>query len=155
MSAGIESPENTGTAVGLVEYLIVEFPVGHRTGENLPLLVDLVDRGLIRVLDLIFIKKHPDGMTSVVELADLDGDGELDLAVFEGASSGILGADDLDAAGGVLEPGASAAVVVYENRWAAPLLGALHHSGARVVAGGLIPQDALVEVLDAAEATGA
>jgi hypothetical protein len=153
MSASVESHERTDTVVGPVEYLIVEFPVGHRTGENLPLLVDLVDRGLIRLLDLVFARRDANGVVSVIELADLDGDGALDLTVFEGASSGILGADDLAAAGGVLEPGASAAVVVYENLWAAPLAGALHRSGARVVAGGLIPHDALVEALDATEAT--
>lgn len=155
MSTSVESVEHTDSVVGPVEYLIVEFPTGHRVGENLPLLVDLVDRGLIRVLDLVFIARELDGVVGVVETADLDGDGAMDLAVFEGASSGVLGADDLDAAGGVLEPGASAAVVVYENLWIAPLAGALHRSGARFVAGGLIPHDALVASLDAVEGTDA
>jgi hypothetical protein len=155
MSAGVEFDEHTDAVVGPVEYLIVEFPGGHRAGENLPLLADLVDRGLIRLLDLVFISRDLDGVVGAVELADLDGDGALDLAVFEGASSGILGVDDLDAAGGVVEPGASAAVVVYENLWIAPLAGALHRSGGRFVAGGLIPHDALVASLDAIEATEA
>jgi hypothetical protein len=155
MSAGVESHEGTDTAVGPVEYLVVEFPVGHPTGENLPLLVDLVGRGLIRLLDLVFVRRELDGGVSALELADLDGDGTLDLAVFEGASSGILGSDDIDAAGDVLEPGASAAVVVYENLWAAPLMSALRRSGGRVVGGGLIPHDVLVEALDAVEAADA
>ena len=149
MSTGVESDERAGTAMGLVEYLIVEFPVGHRIGENLPLLVELVDRGLIRLLDLTFITKDPDGAVGVVELADLDGDP--DLAVFEGASSRILGPDDVEAAGTVLDPGASAAIAVYENVWLAPMIGALHRGGARVVAGGLIPHDHLAEALDATE----
>ena len=114
-----------------------------------------MDRGLIRLLDLVFVRRELEGGISALELADLDGDGTLDLAVFEGASSGILGGDDLEAAGDVLEPGASAAVVVFENLWAAPLADALYRSGGRVVAGGLIPHDALVEVLDATEATDA
>jgi hypothetical protein len=154
MSTGVEPDERAETAMGPVEYLVIEFPVGHRTGENLPHLVDLVDRGLIRLLDLTFVTKGPDGAVGVIELADLDGDGELDLAVFEGVSSGLLGADDVGAAGDVLEAGASAAVVVYENLWAAPLFAALHRGGARVVAGGLVSHDALADALDATEATG-
>jgi Family of unknown function (DUF6325) len=136
---------------GPVDYLVVEFPADYRTGENLPLLVDLVDRRVIRLLDLVFIRRELDGSVTEIALTDLDGDGTLDLAVFQGASSGLLAADDVDAAGSVLEPGCSAAVVVYENLWAAPLLGAMTRSGARLVASGRIPYDALVESLEATE----
>jgi hypothetical protein len=136
---------------GPVDYLVVEFPADYRTGENLPLLVDLVDRRVIRLLDLVFIRRELDGSVTEIALTDLDGDGTLDLAVFHGASSGLLAADDVDAAGSVLEPGCSAAVVVYENLWAAPLLGAMTRSGARLVASGRIPYDDLVESLEATE----
>ena len=105
---------------GPIDYLVVEFPGSNMTGEGLPLLVDLVDRGIIRILDLVFVKKELDGSVSGLAIADLDHDGKLDLAVFEGASSGLLGQEDLDEAGGVLEPGSSAGLLVYENRWAAP-----------------------------------
>src|SRR4051812_48477734 len=106
-------------SMGPIDYLVIEFPGSRMTGEGLPLLVDLVDRGIIRVLDLLFIKKNVDGSIEGAAIADFDHDGTLDLAIFEGASSGLLGKDDLDEAGTALEPGNSAAVLVYENLWAA------------------------------------
>jgi hypothetical protein len=152
MSTTIRSDERMETtAAGPIEYLIVEFPAGHRTGENLPLLVDLVNRGIIRLLDLVFLRRDTDGSVGALALADLDGDGELDLAVFDGASSGVVTDGDLQEAGAVLEPGASAAIVVYENLWAAPMLAALSRCGARLVAGGFIPHDAMIVSLDATE----
>lgn len=126
---------------GPIDYLVVEFPPGTRTGEGLPLLLDLVDRGLIRILDLVFVAKGTDGAVTVLELADVDRDGELDLMVFEGVSSGLLGREDVDEAGAVLDPGTTAAVLVYENVWAAPLATALRRGGAQLVAGGRIPVD--------------
>lgn len=137
--------------LGPIDYLIVEFPGNEMTGEGLPILVDLVDRGLIRILDLVFVRKDADGSTDVVEVADFDSDGSLDLAVFHGASSGLLDESDVTEASGVLEPGTSAAILVYENRWAAPLAGALRRGGAQLVARGAIPMDALLESLDATE----
>ena len=138
--------------IGPIDYLVVEFPGSRMTGEGLPLLVDLVDRGIIRILDLVFVKKELDGSVRGIAIADLDKDGQLDLAVFEGASSGLLGADDVDEAGGVLAPGSSAAMLVYENVWAAPLAVALRRSGAQMVASGRIPVQAVLAALDEAEA---
>lgn len=137
--------------MGPVDYLVVEFPGSKMTGEGLPLLVDLVDRGIIRILDLLFVKKEQDGSVSGLAVADFDADGELDLAVFEGASSGLLDEDDVAEAGGVLEPGSSAAVLVYENVWAAPLAVALRRGGGQLVAGGRIPVQAMIAAVDAAE----
>ncbi|MYS10936.1 DUF1269 domain-containing protein [Streptomyces sp. adm13(2018)] len=134
--------------MGPIDYLIVEFPGNRMTGEGLPLLVDLVDRGLIRILDLTFVRKEEDGSVSGLEIADLTGDGELDLSVFEGASSGLLGQDDLEEASAALQPGSSAGILVYENRWAAPFAAALHRGGAQVVASGRIPVPALLAALD-------
>jgi hypothetical protein len=139
-------------AMGPIDYLVVEFPGNRMTGEAMPLLVDLVDRGIIRILDLVFIRKELDGSVSGVTVADLDGDGSLDLAVFEGASSGLLGADDITDAGTVLEPGSSAGMLVYENLWAAPFAAALRRSGGQLVAGGRIPVQAALAALDAVEA---
>ena len=139
------------TEMGPVDYLVVEFPGNRMTGEGLPLLVDLVDRGLIRVLDLVFVKKEEDGAVTAIQIADLDGDGQLDLAVFEGASSGLLDDDDLADAGGVLEPGSSAGIFVYENVWAAPFAAALRRGGGQLVASGRIPVQALLAAVDSAE----
>ena len=102
--------------MGPVDYLVVEFPGSRMTGEGFPLLVDLVDRGLIRILDLVFVTKGEDGSVTAMQIADLDGDGKLDLAVFEGASSGLLDEDDLAEAGGVLEPGSSAGILDLRER---------------------------------------
>lgn len=137
-------------AMGPVDYMVVEFPGNRMTGEGFPLLVDLVDRGIIRILDLLFVRKDSDGSVAAVELTDL-GDG-VDLTVFEGASSGLLGQDDIDEAGAALEPGNSAGILVYENLWAAPFARAVRRSGAQLVAGGRIPVQALLASLDAVEA---
>jgi hypothetical protein len=139
--------------MGPVDYLIIEFPPGTMTGEGFPLLVDLVDRGLIRIIDLTFVRKESDGSVVGLTIADLDQDGSLDLAVFEGASSGLLGDEDLQEAAAVLEPGRAAALLVYENVWAAPLASAMRRSGAQLVASGRIPLEDLAGALDAAEST--
>jgi hypothetical protein len=138
--------------MGPIDYLVVEFPGNRMTGEGLPLLVDLVDRGIIRILDLQFIRKELDGSVSGLEIADLDSDGKLDLMVFEGASSGLLGTDDVEDAASVIEPGSSAGILVYENVWAAPFAAALRRGGGQLVASGRIPVQALLAELDAAAA---
>jgi hypothetical protein len=132
---------------GPIDYLVIEFPPGTMTGEGMPLLLDLVDRGLIRILDLAFVSKGADGSLAGLEITDLDGDGVPDLVEFHGASSGLLGADDLEEAGTVLAPGTTAAVLVYENVWAAPLAAAFHRSGAQLVAGGRVPVGAVLASL--------
>jgi hypothetical protein len=138
--------------MGPIDYLVVEFPGNRMTGEGLPLLVDLVDRGIIRILDLLFIRKELDGSVSGLTIADLDSDGKLDLMVFEGASSGLLGKDDVEDAASVIEPGSSAGILVYENVWAAPFAAALRRGGGQLVASGRIPVQALLAELDAAAA---
>jgi hypothetical protein len=137
--------------VGPIDYLVVEFPGNRMTGEAFPLLIDLADRGLIRILDLAFVRKDADGSVTGLSLTDLDGDGQLDLTVFEGASSGLLDPEDLASAGDVLEPGNSAGILIYENHWAAPLAAALRRSGGQLAASGRIPVQAVVAALDAAE----
>jgi len=137
--------------MGPVDYLVIEFPGNRMTGEAFPLLVDLVDRRIIRIIDLAFVRKETDGSVVALELQDL-GD-ETDLTVFEGASARVLDQSDLDEAANALEPGNSAAVLVYENLWAAPLAGALRRSGAQLVASGRIPVQALLAALDATEET--
>lgn len=133
---------------GPIDYLVVEFPGNRMTGEGWPLLVDLVDRGIIRLLDLVFIRKDEDGSVVGLSLQDL-GDEGVDLAVFEGASSGLLGDDDLAEAAIAIEPGCSAGVLVYENAWAGPFAAAMRRGGGQLVAFGRIPVQAILAALEA------
>ncbi|MEU6866184.1 DUF6325 family protein [Streptomyces sp. NPDC046876] len=140
--------------LGPIDYLVVEFPGSHLTGEGMPLLVDLVDRGIIRILDLAFFMKDEDGTVRGLEIADVTGDGRPDLTVFEGVSSGLLGEEDLSEAGSLLQPGDSAAVLLYENLWAAPLAAALRRADARMIASGRVPVQDVIDALDALESAG-
>ena len=144
----MESDTGTDLEMGPIDYLVVEWPDRQPTGEAAPYLLDLVDRGLIRILDLAFITKAEDGSVAQLEVTDL-GD---DYAVFAGASSGLISNDDTDEAASALEPGTSAALLVYENSWAAPFASAMRRSGAQLVASGRIPTQALIAALDSVEA---
>ena len=142
--------------VGPIDYIVVEWPAGKEpNGEGLKHLIDLTDRGIIRVIDLAFIKKEEDGTVSGMAITDLDADGSLDLVEFAGASSGVIGEDEYEDAGDVLEPGASAAILVYENTWAAPFATALRKNGAQLVANGRIPVNDIIQKLDQLEAAEA
>jgi hypothetical protein len=138
--------------MGPIDYVLVEWPGKQPEGEIAPYLVDLVDRGLIRILDLAFLAKAEDGSITALELADIGGE-VTELAVFEGASSGLLDDEDHAEAGAALEPGTSAALLVYENTWAAPFATAVRRSGGQLVAGGRIPIEDVLAALDAVEAT--
>lgn len=143
--------EDEFVEMGPIDYIVVEFPGNRMTGEGLPILVDLVDRGVIRILDLLFVRKDEDGSVVGMEIADFDGDGTLDLSVFEGVSSGLLGEDDIAEAGKALEPGNAAGILVYENVWAAPFATALRRGGAQMVASGRIPVPAVLAALEDAD----
>src|SRR5215510_8770342 len=109
---------DTDAPLGPISYVIVEFPGSKMTGEGLPILVDLVDRGVIRILDLLFVTRGTDGSIEMVELQDVDHDGTFDVAIFEGASAGLLDESDVADAASVIEPGSSAAILIFENSWA-------------------------------------
>jgi hypothetical protein len=135
--------------MGPVDYLVVAFPTDRMTGEAFPLLVDLVDRGIIRILDLVFLRKDEDGTVTTLTQVDLDRMKVLEAALFDGAASGLLGPDDVNEAAAALDPGTAAGVLVYENVWATPFAAALRRSGGQLVASGHIPVQALVAALDA------
>jgi Family of unknown function (DUF6325) len=137
--------------MGPIDYILVEWPGQQPNGEVAPHLVDLVDRGLIRILDLAFVTKGEDGTVAGIEIADL-GDGAAELEVFEGVSSGLISDDDLTEAAAALDTGTSAALLVFENTWAAPFATAVRHSGGQLVASGRIPVADIEAALDAAEA---
>lgn len=140
--------------LGPIDYFVVEFPADRQPdGSALPLLRDLVDKGTIRILDLAFVQKKADGSVVGVDIADVGLRGDLDVTLFAEASSGLLDGDDLGQAGSVLEPGCSAAVLVYENTWAGPFAAALRRNGAQLVAAGRIPVQAILAQLDTLEAS--
>jgi hypothetical protein len=136
--------------MGPIDYLVIEWPDRQPTGEAAPLLVDLVDRGLIRIIDIAFLAKDEDGSVRRLELTSL-AEGSESLRTLQGASSGLLSDEDTEEAAAAVEPGSSAAILVYENRWAAPFAVALRRSGAQLVADGRIRVQAILAALDAAE----
>ncbi|MET7769401.1 DUF6325 family protein [Nocardia sp. NPDC005366] len=135
--------------LGPVDYLVVEFPADRTPdGSALPLLLDLIERDVIRVLDLTFVRKELDGSVVGVAIEDFGLTGDFDITLFAEAASGLIDSTDLDTAASILGPGCSGAVLVYENRWAAPFARALRHNGAELVATGRIPTQALLASLD-------
>lgn len=137
--------------MGPIDWILIEFS-GPPTGAAAPHLIDLVDRGLIRIIDLLVVNKDAEGTLTVMELADIDGDGELDLAVFEGVRSGVLGEEDVAEAATALEPDTSGVFLLYENVWAAPFAVALRQAGGQLVASGRIPIQSIVAALDELDA---
>jgi hypothetical protein len=139
--------------LGPIDYVVLEWQGQQpNAGEVQPLLLDLVDRGIIRILDIAFVAKDEDGSVSAIDIGDLKQVATA-FAEFEGASSGLLGFEDLQEAAAALDPGTSAAVLVWENRWAAPVAAALRRSGGQLVASGRIPVQAILATLDEVEAS--
>ena len=138
--------------LGPVDIVVIAYPAdAPMTGEAVPMLVDLVDRGIIRVLDVLFVTENEDGTYSGFEAQDLDSKGVGDLRLFEGASSGLLGDDDVATAGEALEPGSAAVMIVYENLWAAPVVSAIRRNGGVVMDNQRISAQDLLDALDAVD----
>lgn len=139
--------------LGPVDIVVIAYPAGApMTGEAVPMLLDLIERGIIRVLDVMFVIKDADGTYSGFEATGLDDKSVGDFSAFEGASSGLLGDDDVATAAEGIEPGSAAALLIYENRWAAPFAAAVRRNGGRLVGFQRIPMQELIASLDAAEA---
>jgi hypothetical protein len=139
--------------LGPIDIVVIGYPAGApMTGEAAPLLLDLVDRGIVRVLDVMFVVKNDDGTFSGFDARDLDSDKVGDLTIFEGASSGLLSDDDVSTAADAIEPGSAAVMIVYENRWAAPFAAAVRRNGGHMIANQRIGVEELMDALEAAEA---
>jgi hypothetical protein len=137
--------------VGPIDYLALEFPGARLNGDGLKELVELTERGIIRILDLVVAVVADDGSVAAVALADLDGDGALDLALFEGVRSGLLDEEDIAQSAALVKPGDAVGLLLYENTWAGPFVTAMRNAGAEVIASGRIPADDVVAALDALE----
>ena len=139
--------------LGPIDIVVIAYPAdAPMTGDAVPIFVDLIDRGIIRVLDVLFVRQNEDGTVSGFAATDLDSEHIGDLKVFEGASSGLLGEDDAATAGEMLEPGTAAVMIVYENRWAAPFANAVRRNGGVLVASQRIGVQELMDALDTADA---
>jgi hypothetical protein len=137
--------------LGPVDWIVVEFPGSKFNGQIAPALLDLVERDLIRVLDLLVLKKDADGSLEAFELSDLD-QGEIgDLRTYESELAMLLSEEDVTSLAAAIEPGSSAGVLVWENTWAAPFASAVRRSGGQLVASGRIPIQALLAAIEADE----
>ncbi|KAB7745122.1 DUF1269 domain-containing protein [Nostocoides sp. F2B08] len=135
--------------LGSVDWIVVEFPGSKFNGEVAPAILDLVDKGLVRVLDLLIIKKDDEGEFEVFEATDLE-DTELgELRRHEADLAMVLSEQDITDLAVTIERGSSAAVLVWENLWAAPVGAAIRHAGGQLVASGRIPTQAILAVMEA------
>lgn len=139
--------------LGPVDYLVIEFPVDKANfkGEIADELTALVERGLVRVLDLVLLRKEDDGSVEVAELEDVDESNVGQLRALEADLALLLAEEDIEEIGKALEPGSIAAVLVYENSWAGPFGSAVRRAGGQLVANGRIPTQALLAAIDAEE----
>jgi uncharacterized membrane protein len=138
--------------LGPVDLVVIAYPAdAPMSGEAIPLILNLVDQGIIRILDVLFVMENEDGTYSGFEAQDLDSKGVGDLRLFEGASSGLLGDDDVATAGQALDPGSAAVMIVYENLWAAPVVSAIRRNGGVVIDNQRISAQELLDALDAVD----
>ena len=145
----------TNTALdelGPVDYLVVEFPAdtANFTGEIADRLLELVDAGTIRVIDMLILVKDDDGSVEAMELSDVDDLGPL--VELEAELAELLAEDDVVNLAAAMDPGSTAGVLIYENLWAAPFASAVRHAGGQLIANGRIPIHAIVASIEADEA---
>ena len=134
-------------AHGPIDFVLLEFPGDRPLDETAGALMDLVDRGVVAIYDLVAIRKEADGSFSGMALDELGSS----FAAFTGARSGLLGDDDLKEAADAMAPGTVAALIVFENAWARPFVGAAFRAGGQMVASARIPAQDVMDALDALE----
>ena len=140
---------------GPVDFLLLEFDGNKMTGDAGAALLDLVERGIVRIYDLLVVRKEADGSFSGLEIGDLTADDVGSFAAFAGVRSGMLSDEDVSQAADAMEPGTAAAMIVFENTWAIPFIAAARRAGAEVIASSRIPADVINDVLDELEAADA
>lgn len=141
--------------LGPVDWIVLEFPGSKFNGEAMPILADYVDRGLIRVLDLLLVRKDDDGEIEILEASDVDSSEIGELRAEETELAMLLSEQDVLDLADTIEPGSTAALLVWENLWAAPFGAAVRHAGGQLAASGRIPVQAILAALEADEEEGA
>ena len=151
MSANTTADLTSELELGPVDVVVIGYPPeAPMTGEAIPLLMDLIDKGIVRVLDVMFVTKEADGSFAGFDATNLTEKGvQGDLTVFEGASSGLISDDDVQMAAEAIEPGTAAVMIVYENRWAAPFVAAVRRNGGHAIAFERVGAEDLMAALDA------
>ena len=139
--------------LGPVDYLIVEFPAGasNFTGEMATELLGLVDRGIIRVIDVLILTKDQDGSVEAMELSDIENLGALE--TLEAELAELLAEEDIEHLAAAMDPGSTAGVLIWENLWAAPFASAARRSGGQPIATGRIPIQAIIASIEADDAS--
>jgi hypothetical protein len=140
-----------GIEVGPVDVVVIEFADAKFSGEGMPILLDLVAKGVIRIIDAVVVKSNDDGSFVSLSVQDLDAEGGV-WDLITGWGAGVLGQEDFDAVGALVKPGAAAAIIMYENTWAAPFAAAMLRAGGEVVAFDRIPVTEVIAAMEAAEA---
>jgi hypothetical protein len=144
--------EGSEQELGPIDVVVIGYPPdAAKSGEAIPILLDLVDRGIIRVLDARIVRKDADGSVAGFDPADLDAETAGDLTAFAGASTGLLDDDDDALIAAELEPGWAAAAIVYENRWAAHFVAAVRRNGGVPITNQRIGVQELLDALNATE----
>ena len=138
-------------SLGPIQYIVLGFPGNKFTGEIIPALGDLVKAGIIRVMDLAFVKKDADGSVLIMELEDLAEDEAAPFGAFEKEIGDLLNEEDLLAAATALEPGSSAAALIWENVWARKFADAVRGADGMLMAWDHIPYEAVQAVMAAAK----
>lgn len=153
MESDVSYEDTQELELGPVDIVVIGYPpTAPASGEAIPIFLDLVDRGIIRVLDVKGVRREPDGTFSGFDITDVDGDGIPDLIAFEGAQTGLISEDDLRVAVEAMEPGTAAILIVFENSWAAPFVTAVRRNGGELLAFERVAAQDLLDQLEALEA---
>lgn len=138
---------------GPVDFVLIEFSGDKLTGRTAEALLDLVERGIVRVYDILMIGKDADGSVFAIDIAESGEPGVGSFTDLAGARSGLLSDDDLREAGSAMEPGTLAALIIYENTWAIPFVAAAMEAGGELIASARIPAPDVMAALEALERT--
>jgi hypothetical protein len=150
-----QSPDTDDEVFGPIDFLVLEFQNERMTGGVAAAMLDLVERGIVRIYDVLAVRKEEDGSIVGLDISDLSADSIGGMVVFAGARSGLVGDEDVNEAAEIMEPGTTAVLIVYENAWARPFVAAAREAGAEVIASARIPADVIMEVLEELEAADA
>ena len=134
-----------------VELAVIEFPGSQFNGEIVPALAQLVEDGIVRILDLVFVRKDVDGTVTALEISELDDDEAAPFDDLEGEAGGLLSEEDFELASEALSAGSSALLIVWEDSWARRFIEAVVGSGGRLVAHDRLDAETVAEILDEIE----